>query len=83
MKSGVTDGLDAVASGVTDGNRGNIRTSKKKMQKLKLAAWNVHTTNGSDSNIRPERATAIFCRELKRTGIDNMHPKQGTAPRLG
>ena len=30
----------------------------------------MRTTNDSDSNIRPERATAIICGELERTGID-------------
>ena len=68
--SGVTDGLNATAFGVTDENRGNIRNSKKKKYILKLAAWNVRTTNDSDSNIRPERVTAIICRELESTGID-------------
>lgn len=68
--SGVPDGLNATAFGVSDESRGNIRNSKKKEQILKLAAWNVRTTNDSDSNIRPERATAIICRELERTGID-------------
>ena len=61
---------NSTASGVADENRENIRTSKMKKQILKLAAWNVRTTNDSVSNIRPERATAIICREREKAGID-------------
>ena len=35
-----------------------------------LASWNVRTTNDSDNSVRPERATAIICRELERAEID-------------
>ena len=35
-----------------------------------LATWNVRTTNDSDNSVRPERATAIICRELERAEID-------------
>ena len=44
--------------------------SLKRSKQLNLAAWNVRTTNDSDSNIRPERATAIICKELEKAGID-------------
>ena len=37
---------------------------------LKLGAWNVRTTNDSDGSIRPERATAIICKELDKAAID-------------
>ena len=35
-----------------------------------MAAWNACTTNDSDSTIRPERATAIICKELEKAVID-------------
>ena len=44
--------------------------SLKRSKQLNLAAWNVRTTNDSDSTIRPERATAIICKELEKAGID-------------
>ena len=64
---------NATASGVTDEQQrqhtfGNITASKK--QPLTLGAWNVRTTNDSDSSIRPECATAIICRELENANND-------------
>ena len=35
-----------------------------------LATWNARTTNDSDNSVRPERATAIICKELERAEID-------------
>lgn len=46
------------------------RNPCNKSFKLTLGAWNVRTTNDSDDSIRPERATAIICRELEKAGID-------------
>ena len=62
---------NATASGVTEEQQhtfSNITTSKK--QPLTLGAWKVRTTNGSDSSVRPERSTAIICRELENANID-------------
>ena len=42
----------------------------KRRMRLKLAAWNVRTTNDSNTGIRPERATAIICKELEKSGIE-------------
>ena len=57
---------NATASGVTYEQQhtfGNITASQK--QPLTPGTWNVRTTNDSSSSIRPERATAIICRECK------------------
>ena len=40
------------------------------MTMITLGAWNVQTTNDSAEPVRPERATAIICRELGKTCID-------------
>jgi len=40
--------------------------SLKWSKQLNFATWNVHTTNDSDSTIRPERATAIIAKNLRR-----------------
>lgn len=46
-------------------------SSKKKVKELlNLAAWNVRTTNDSDTITRPERSTAIICKELEKAFID-------------
>ena len=51
------------ASGETDGRHHLPSNSNApNIQRLNLGAWNVHTTNDSDSSIRPERATALICR---------------------
>ena len=49
----------------------NIRKNTAKTTlSLTLGAWNVRTTTDSDSSNRPERATAIICRQLEKGGID-------------
>ena len=40
------------------------------MRSLTLGAWNVRTTNDSADSTRPERATAIICRELEKVEVD-------------
>ena len=56
---------NATASGETDRQ---INHLKRENQLLNLAAWYVRTTN--DTTIRPERTTAIICRELEKADID-------------
>ena len=48
--------------------RTRVQARDKKL--LNLAAWNVRTTNDSRDSIRPERATAIICREIEKANID-------------
>ena len=64
----------ATASGPTDAPQDTAVVNKKrnpcKSVFLKLGAWNVRTTNDSDGSVRPERATAIICRELEKSAID-------------
>ena len=55
---------NATASGAPD-NRQFCRSRK---QVLTLGAWNVRTTNDSDSSLRP--AKALICRELEKANID-------------
>ena len=45
-------------------------SNARNKQRLNLGAWNVRTTNDSDFSIRPERATALICRELEKASID-------------
>ena len=52
-------------TGVTKSRRNPYNTTY-----LSLGAWNVRTTNDSADSIRPERATAIICRELEKANID-------------
>lgn len=65
----------ATASGLTDMSQVTVLVNKKKNTckffSLKLGAWNVRTTNDSNISIRPERATAIICKELEKASIDN------------
>ena len=42
----------------------------RKNNPLILGAWNVQRTNDHVDSVRPERTTAIICRELKKTNID-------------
>lgn len=58
------------SSGKTDGNQRNFIFLKKVKELLNLAAWNVRTTNDSDTITRPERSTAIICKELEKAFID-------------
>ena len=62
------------AFGVTDAPHGTAVVKKrnpyKNIRSLALGAWNVRTTNGSAHSTRPDRATAIICRELEKVGID-------------
>lgn len=58
----------------SDGIQRNATSLKREKQLLSLAAWNVCTTNDSDTTIRPERATAIICKELK---SEVRHPGSG------
>lgn len=64
----------ATASGATDAPQVTAVVNKKrnpcKSLFLKLGAWNVRTTNDSNCSIRPERATAIICKELEKASID-------------
>ena len=48
--------------------RTRVQARDKKL--LNLAAWNVRTTNDSQDSIRPERATAIICREIEKANVD-------------
>ena len=57
--------------------------SLKRSKHLNLAAWNVRTTNDSDSTITPERATAIICKELEKAGIDICALSEVRRPRTG
>lgn len=50
--------------------KGTVIPLKKGKQLLNLAARNVHTSNDSDTTIRPERALAIICKELEMAGKD-------------
>lgn len=61
----------AIAPGVTEEQStisNNIRAARR--EPLTLGAWNLRTTNDSDTSIRPERTTAIIFRELEKAGID-------------
>ena len=61
----------ATASGETDERQhrpSNFNARNK--QRLNLGAWNVRTPNDRDSSIRPERETALICRELEKARID-------------
>ena len=62
----------ATASGGADDltNNQKSRISRKHTHLLNIGAWNVRTTNDSATSIRPERATAIICRELEKASID-------------
>jgi len=57
----------ATASGPTDAPQVTVVVNKKrnpcKSLFIKLGAWNVRTTNDSDGSVRPERATAIICKD--------------------
>ena len=63
----------ATAFGATDAPQVTAVVKKKrnpcKSLSLKLGAWNVRTTNDSDGSIRPERATAIICKELDKAAM--------------
>lgn len=66
---------NATASGGTDAPHDtvvvkNVRNPFKKASLITLGAWNVRTTNDNINSIRPERATAIICRELEKSKID-------------
>ena len=50
---------NATASGAPD----NQWSHCSRKQVLTLSAWNVRTTNDSDSSLRPEQETALICRE--------------------
>ena len=74
-------GEDATAYGVTDApQRTAVAENKRRPCKaakvaqrnhpLALGAWNVRTTNDNVDSVRPERATAIICRELEKAHID-------------
>ena len=63
----------ATAFGGTDVTyRTSVIRNQRKFFKLKFifGAWNVRTTNDSVDSIRPERATAIICKELEKYNID-------------
>ena len=72
VNSNIAD--QVTASGTTDAPQVAAVVNKKlnpcKPLFLKLGAWNVRTTNDSDSSTRPERATAIICKELEKASID-------------
>ena len=74
-------GDDATAYGVTDASqRTAVAKNKRRSCKaaneaqrnhpLTLGAWNVKSTNDKVDSVRPERATAIICRELEKAHID-------------
>ena len=71
VNSNITD--QATTSRATDVPQVTAVVNKKqnpcKSLFLKLGAWNVKTTNDSDSLIRPERLTAIICKELEKASI--------------
>ena len=48
----------------------NCQFLSSRKQALTLGAWNVRTTNDGDGSLRPERATALICRELEHANID-------------
>ena len=52
-------------------------------QRLNLGAWNVCTTNDSDSSIRPEQATALICRQLEKASIDIYALSEVRRPGMG
>lgn len=66
----------ATAFGATDAPQVTAVENKKRNPcksqslSLRLGVWNVRTTNDSDGSIRPERATAIICKELDKAAID-------------
>ena len=65
----------ATAFGVTDAPHGTavvnkLRNPCRTTTTIILGAWNVRTTNDSAELVRPERATAIICRELEKACID-------------
>ena len=60
----------ATTSGVYDKQHNQPSILNSCRQCLNLGAWNVRTTNDSDSSIRPERAIALICRELEKAAID-------------
>ena len=60
----------ATVSGVIDERHHRPSISNPNKQRLNMGAWNVRTTKDSDSSIRPERVTALICRELEKAGID-------------
>ena len=72
VNSNITD--QATTSGATDAPQVAAVVNKKqnpcKSLFLKLGTWKVRTTNYSDSLIRPERLTAIICKELEKASID-------------
>ena len=77
----------ATVFGATDAPQVTAVVNKKrnpcKSLSLKLGAWNVRTTNDSDGSIRPERATAIICKELDKAAIDICALSEVRRPRTG
>ena len=72
------------ASGETDGRHHLPSNSNApNIQRLNLGAWNVRTTNDSDSSIRPERATALISRELEKASIDICALSEARRPGTG
>ena len=67
---GVTDAPQRTA--VAENKRRPCKTAKEAQRNhpLILGAWNVRTTNDNVDSARPERATAIICRELEKAHID-------------
>ena len=57
---------------VVENKRRPCKTAKEAQRNhpLILGAWNVRTTNDNVDSVRPERATAIICRELEKAHID-------------
>ena len=75
MNNRLNDRVRATAFGATDAPQDtavvkNLRNPCRSKQKINLGAWNVRTTNDSKESCRPERATAIICRELEKAEID-------------
>ena len=75
MQNTVNEIDNATTSGATDALQNmvvvnNMRNPCRHKQNLKLGAWNVRTTNDSTESCRPERATAIISRELRKANID-------------
>ena len=62
---------------------GNLWCRHSRKQVLTLGAWNVYTTNDSDSSLRLEGATALICRELEKGNIDMCALSEVRRPGVG
>ena len=62
----------AQRTAVAENKRRPCKTAKEAQRNhpLILGAWNVRTTDDNVDSARPERATAIICRELEKAQID-------------